>query len=114
MEAKKLVRENRAELEDAPVDTKKIRFVSTKPSLTKDSHSRPGPIVKTLPDWYTKAEWFVPDLATGKPIDVQLGSATTAPMVVNAARPSRFALEIENLPVNGWLVEVEVDAVYPK
>ncbi|KLN34501.1 MULTISPECIES: Rid family hydrolase [Cellulosimicrobium] len=54
------------------------------------------------------------NLATGKPIDVQLGSATTAPMVVNAARPSRFALEIENLPVNGWLVEVEVDAVYPK
>ena len=23
-----------------------------------------------------------------------------------------FALEIENLPVNGWLVEVEVDAAY--
>lgn len=53
------------------------------------------------------------NLATGKPMDVALGSATGKPMVVNAARPSRFALEIENLPVNGWLVEVEVDAVYP-
>ena len=53
------------------------------------------------------------NLATGETLDVQLGSTTTTPMVVNAARPSRFALEIENLPVNGWLVEVEVDAVYP-
>ncbi|MBD5786824.1 hypothetical protein IF650_11605 [Cellulosimicrobium terreum] len=50
---------------------------------------------------------------TGKTLDVQLGSATTKPMVRNEARPSRFALEIENLPVDGWLVEVEVDAVYP-
>ena len=54
------------------------------------------------------------NLATGATLDVQLGSRTTKPMVVNEARPSRFALEIENLPVNGWLVEVEVDAVYPK
>lgn len=53
------------------------------------------------------------NLATGATLDVQLGSVTTKPMVVNGARPSRFALEIENLPVNGWLVEVEVDAVYP-
>jgi len=54
------------------------------------------------------------NLATGATLEVQLGSARTAPMVVNAARPSRFALEIENLPVDGWLVEVEVDAVYPE
>ncbi len=54
------------------------------------------------------------NLATGQTLDVQLGSATTKPMVVNAARPSRFALEIENLPVDGWLVEVEVDAAYPR
>lgn len=53
------------------------------------------------------------NLATGEPMTVQLGSRGTAPMVVNEARPSRFALEIENLPVDGWLVEVEVDAVYP-
>jgi enamine deaminase RidA (YjgF/YER057c/UK114 family) len=54
------------------------------------------------------------NLATGEPLTVQLGSAATEPMVVNGARPSRFALEVENLPVNGWLVEVEVDAVYPR
>jgi enamine deaminase RidA (YjgF/YER057c/UK114 family) len=53
-------------------------------------------------------------LADGSPVDVRLGSAEpAAPFVVNPARPSRFALEIENLPVNGWLVEVEVDAAYP-
>jgi enamine deaminase RidA (YjgF/YER057c/UK114 family) len=54
-------------------------------------------------------------LSTGDPVPVPLGSAAPAPpMVVNPARPSRFALEIENLPVSGWLVEVEVDAAYPK
>lgn len=53
------------------------------------------------------------NLATGATLDVQLGAATVPPMVVNDARPSRFALEVENLPVLGWLVEVEVDAVYP-
>ncbi|MHA7290508.1 Rid family hydrolase [Arthrobacter sp. MDT3-24] len=53
-------------------------------------------------------------LADGSPVQVSLGSAApAAPFVVNPARPSRFALEIENLPVNGWLVEVEVDAAYP-
>ena len=54
------------------------------------------------------------NLATGETLDVQLGSAPGEPMVVNAARPSRFALEIETLPVDGWLVEVEVDAVYDR
>lgn len=54
------------------------------------------------------------NLATGEVLDVQLGSVTTEPMVVNRARPSRFALEVENLPVDGWLVEVEVDAVYSR
>lgn len=54
------------------------------------------------------------NLSTGEVLDVQLGSATAEPMVVNGARPSRFALEVENLPVDGWLVEVEVDAVYPR
>lgn len=54
-------------------------------------------------------------LSTGEPVEVPLGTAAPAPpMVVNPARPSRFALEIENLPVAGWLVEVEVDAAYPK
>ena len=54
-------------------------------------------------------------LSTGEPVDVPLGTAAPAPpMVVNSVRPSRFALEIENLPVAGWLVEVEVDAAYSK
>jgi enamine deaminase RidA (YjgF/YER057c/UK114 family) len=53
------------------------------------------------------------DLTTGKFVPVPLGTAAPAkPFVVNKARPSRFALEIENLPVTGWLVEVEVDAAY--
>jgi enamine deaminase RidA (YjgF/YER057c/UK114 family) len=55
------------------------------------------------------------DLTTGKYVPVPLGTAPPAkPFVVNPSRPSRFALEIENLPVSGWLVEVEVDAAYPK
>jgi enamine deaminase RidA (YjgF/YER057c/UK114 family) len=54
------------------------------------------------------------DLSTGEYVPVPLGTAPPAkPFVVNKARPSRFALEIENLPVSGWLVEVEVDAAYP-
>lgn len=53
------------------------------------------------------------DLATGKAIDVPLGSAAPAPpMLVNPARPSRVTIEIENLPVPGWLVEVEVVAAF--
>jgi enamine deaminase RidA (YjgF/YER057c/UK114 family) len=55
------------------------------------------------------------DLTTGKYVPVPLGTAPPAnPFVVNPSRPSRFALEVENLPVSGWLVEVEVDAAYPK
>ncbi|MET7282273.1 Rid family hydrolase [Kribbella sp. NPDC005582] len=55
------------------------------------------------------------DLTTGQYVPVPLGTAPPAkPFVVNKSRPSRFALEIENLPVGGWLVEVEVDAAYPK
>ncbi|SDK13152.1 Enamine deaminase RidA, house cleaning of reactive enamine intermediates, YjgF/YER057c/UK114 family [Nocardioides sp. YR527] len=53
-------------------------------------------------------------VSTGEVVPVPLGTAApAAPMVTNPARPSRFALEIENLPVDGWLVEVEVDAAYP-
>ena len=44
-----------------------------------------------------------------------MGSAEpSAPLVRNPARPSRFALEVQSLPVPGWLVEVEVDAVFPQ
>ena len=53
------------------------------------------------------------DLSTGAPVDVPLGTAPPAPpMYVNPARPSRVTLEIENLPVSGWLVEVEVVAAF--
>lgn len=55
------------------MDTKKIRFVANKPWLKETSPSRPGPIIKTLPDWYTRAEWFVPDPATGKPAEAPNG-----------------------------------------
>jgi enamine deaminase RidA (YjgF/YER057c/UK114 family) len=55
------------------------------------------------------------DLSTGDTALVPLGSAApSAPMVRNPARPSRFALEVQSLPVEGWLVEVEVDAVFPE
>lgn len=54
-------------------------------------------------------------LSTGKPIPVSMGTAAPKnPIVTNSARPSRFAVEVENLPVQGWLVEVEVTAAYPK
>jgi enamine deaminase RidA (YjgF/YER057c/UK114 family) len=53
------------------------------------------------------------DLATGAVVDVPLGSAPPGPpMFANPARPSRVALEVENLPVAGWLVEVEVVAAF--
>jgi hypothetical protein len=51
------------------MDTKKIKFIANKPWLKESSASCPSPIVKTLPDWYTGAEWFVPDPATGKPAE---------------------------------------------
>ncbi|GAA0902421.1 Rid family hydrolase [Pseudonocardia zijingensis] len=54
------------------------------------------------------------NLATGDTELVPMGSAApAAPLVRNPARPSRFALEVQSLPVAGWLVEVEVDAVFP-
>ncbi|GAA3109357.1 hypothetical protein GCM10010464_85270 [Pseudonocardia yunnanensis] len=54
------------------------------------------------------------NLSSGDTELVPLGSAApAAPLVRNPARPSRFALEVQSLPVAGWLVEVEVDAVFP-
>jgi enamine deaminase RidA (YjgF/YER057c/UK114 family) len=51
------------------------------------------------------------NLVTGEPLAVPLGTgAPAAPMVVNAVRPSRTALEVGSLPVAGWLVEIEVVA----
>lgn len=52
------------------------------------------------------------DLASGAVVPVPLGSAPPAPpQVPNRARPSRTTIEVASLPVAGWLVEVEVEAV---
>jgi len=48
------------------VDTKKIKFVSNRPWLTKESISKPEPILKTIPEWYRNADRFARDPATGK------------------------------------------------
>lgn len=54
------------------------------------------------------------NLETGDTELVPMGTAApAAPIERNSARPTRFALEVASLPVAGWLVEVEVDAVYP-
>lgn len=53
------------------------------------------------------------NLGSGDTELVPLGTGQpAAPLERNSARPSRFALEVASLPVPGWLVEVEVDAVY--
>ncbi|MDG2174811.1 MAG: hypothetical protein P8M72_01550 [Gammaproteobacteria bacterium] len=49
------------------MDTKKIRFVSNRPWLDETSASKPGPILKTIPDWFRKADRFAKDPATGLP-----------------------------------------------
>ena len=45
---------------------KKIRLVSNRPWLTKDSVSTPKPIIKTLPEWYKKADKWVKNPNTGE------------------------------------------------
>jgi len=45
----------------------KIKFISNRPWLTKTSKSCPEPIIKTIPDWYRKADRFFVDPNTGKP-----------------------------------------------
>jgi enamine deaminase RidA (YjgF/YER057c/UK114 family) len=52
------------------------------------------------------------DLVSGAVVPVPLGSAPPAPpLIANRARPSRTNIEVASLPVAGWLVEVEVEAV---
>jgi len=55
------------------VDTQKIKFVSNRPWLNEESASRPGPIIGTLPDWYRKADRFVMNPKTGKPLEAPNG-----------------------------------------
>ena len=52
------------------MDTRKIKFVANRPWLNEDSASKPGPIRKTLPDWYRKADRFAINPETGKPSEM--------------------------------------------
>lgn len=54
------------------------------------------------------------DLQTGEPQQLSRGTSDeeSDPLVINPTRPSRYAIGVVQLPVDGWLVEVEVDAVY--
>jgi enamine deaminase RidA (YjgF/YER057c/UK114 family) len=49
------------------------------------------------------------NLETGAPIP-----AYEPIIVVNPRRPARSNIEVATLPVQGWLVEIEVIAAYPK
>ena len=55
------------------MDKKKIKFVSNRPWLTLDSDSKPGPILKTIPDWYKKADRFAQNPMTGEPWEMPNG-----------------------------------------
>ena len=48
------------------MDTKTIKFVSNRPWLTEQSASKPVPIIKTLPEWYRKADRYALNPATGE------------------------------------------------
>lgn len=52
------------------------------------------------------------DLRTGDPQQLARGTSeeVSDPLVVNPTRPTRFAFGIAAMAVDGWLVEVEVDA----
>ncbi len=53
------------------------------------------------------------DLKSGKTIKVPMGTGTpTDPIYANLARPARASMGLANLAVQGWLIEVEVVAVY--
>lgn len=76
----------------------------------------PGTTVADYAGWNRAYRQFFAntDRVTGAVLPVPKGTAAPAPPIVaNPARPSRFTLEVASLPVNGWLVEVEVDAVFP-
>ncbi len=45
----------------------KIKFISNRPWLTKKSHSCPEPIIKTIPDWFRKADRFAINPQDNKP-----------------------------------------------
>jgi hypothetical protein len=45
----------------------KIKFISNRPWLTKKSKSCPEPIIKTIPDWFRKADRFAINPQNNKP-----------------------------------------------
>lgn len=74
----------------------------------------PGADVADFAGWNRAYRQFFANtnLDTDETELVPMGTAEpAAPIERNSARPSRFALEVATLPVQGWLVEVEVDAV---
>jgi hypothetical protein len=57
----------------ATVDTRKIRFIKNRPWLSLASASKPGPVIKTIPDWYKNADRFAQNPMTGKPWELPSG-----------------------------------------
>lgn len=56
------------------MDTQKVKFVRNRPWLTEDSSSKPSPTIKSLPDWYRKADRFALNPSTGKPWEMPDGT----------------------------------------
>lgn len=56
------------------MDTRKIKFTINRPWLKKTDSSAPKPTLKTIPDWYKKADRFAINPATGKPWEMPDGS----------------------------------------
>lgn len=48
------------------MDTQKIRFIRNRAWLSDDSPSSPCPMIKTLPEWYRKADRYGKDQQTGQ------------------------------------------------
>jgi hypothetical protein len=55
------------------MDTQKIKFIKNRPWLDKESSSAPAPVIKTIPDWYRKADRFAQNPMTGKPWEMPGG-----------------------------------------
>ncbi|GAA2212932.1 RidA family protein [Nonomuraea monospora] len=104
----KRVKANLAAAGLAPGDVVSMRAYLEKP---------PGAAAADFAGWNRAYRQFFAntDLASGQPVPVPLGTAPPAPpLEVNPARPARVTIEIANLPVAGWLVEVEVAAAYKR
>ncbi len=55
------------------MDTQKIKFVLNRPWLNDSSPSKPGPALKTIPEWYKNADRFAQNPMTGKPWEMPNG-----------------------------------------